>query len=140
MFKSMGFTSRNIMPGLVYNTKGSKGMCKNVVLGSYKLDIYIKNKMGQFGSITHKFLICNPSLQLDHILLGLDILEAMEAEIKCDDLQISAKLLDNHNQNMKMELFTVSSKNANAYLTNIDIIKAGQSSGNFSIIIRTILI
>ena len=34
---------------------------------------------------------------------------------------------------MKMELFTVSSKNANAYLTNIDIIKAGQSSGIFSI-------
>ena len=34
---------------------------------------------------------------------------------------------------MKMELFTVSSKNANAYLTNIDVIKAGQSSGVFSL-------
>ena len=56
-------------------------MSKNVVLGSFKLDMYIKNKMGQFGRITHKFLVCNPSLQLDHILLGLDILEPMQAEI-----------------------------------------------------------
>ena len=34
---------------------------------------------------------------------------------------------------MKMELFTVSSKTATAYLTNIDVIKAGQSSGVFSL-------
>ena len=104
LFKSMDFTSRNLMPKPVYNIKGSTGMSKNVVLGSYKLDIYIKNKMGQFGSITHKFLICNPSLQLDHILLGLDILEAMQAEIKCEDLQILAKLLNNDNYNRKMPM------------------------------------
>ena len=108
-------------------------MSKNVVLGSFKLDMYIKNKLGQFGRITHKFLICNPSLQLDHILLGLDILEAMQAEIKCENLQISATLNNHQNQAEKMDLFTVSSKHVTAYLTNVDMIKAGQSSGVFSL-------
>ena len=79
--------------------------------------------MGQFGSLKHKFLICSPALQLDHILLGLDILEAMQAEIKCDHLQISAKLFDNDNKSMKMELSTISSRNANAFLSNISPIK-----------------
>ena len=79
LFKSMGFQSKCLMPEPIYNIKGSTGLSRNVVLGSIKLDMYIKNKMGQFGRIIHKFLICNPSLQLDHILLGLDILEAMQA-------------------------------------------------------------
>ena len=95
--------------------------------------VRLKNKLGQFGSLTHKFLICNPVLELDHILLGLDILEAMQAEIKCDNLKISAQLLDNDNKSMKMELSTISSRNANAFLSNISPIKAGQSCGIFSI-------
>ena len=57
----------------------------------------------------------------------------MQAEIKCDNLKISAQLLDNNNKSMKMELSTISSRNANAFLSNISPIKADQSCGIFSI-------
>ena len=97
------------------------------------MQISIKNKEGQFGSFRHKFLICNLDLQLDHILLGIDILAAMKAKIKCDGIQISANLYDNNNQNTEMDLAIISSKNANAFLSNISPITKGQSSGIFSL-------
>ena len=133
LFKAMGFQSKCLMPEPIYNIKGSTGLSKNIVLGSIQLNMYIKTKWGQFGKINHKFLICNPSLQLDHILLGLDILGAMQAEIKCDGLQITATLQNDKNQVVKMDLFTVSSKQVTAYLTNVNTITAGQSSGIFSL-------
>ena len=96
----MGFQSNSLMPEPIYNIKGSTGLSKNVVLGSIHLNIYVKTKQGTFGKIAHKFLICAPNLQLDNILLGLDLLSAMKAEIRCDGLQITAALHDNTNQSI----------------------------------------
>ena len=130
----MGFQSKCLMPEPIYNIKGSTGLSKNVVLGSIQLNLYIKTKRGTFGKIAHKFLICAPNLQLDNILLGLDLLSAMQAEIRCDGLQITAALHDNTNQLVTMDLFTINSTQVTAYLTNVNTITAGQSNGIFSLI------
>ena len=133
LFKEMGFRSNCLMPEPIYNIKGSTGLSKNVVLGSISLRIYVKTKKGTFGHISHKFLVCAPNLQLDNILLGLDLLSAMKAQIQCDGLQITAALHDNTNQLVTMDLFTINSTQVTAYLTNVNSITAGQSSGVFSL-------
>ena len=134
LFKEMGFRSSSLMKEPIYNIKGSTGLSKDVVLGSIHLNLYVKSIHGTFGRIAHKFLVCAPRLQLDNILLGLDLLSAIKADIRCDGLQITAALQDNTNQLVTMDLFTVNSTQVTAYLTNVNTIKAGQSNGVFSLI------
>ena len=133
LFKAMGFKSSCLMKEPKYNIKGSTGLEKDVVLGGVHLHLYIKSTNGTFGRVKHKFLVCHPCLQLDNILLGLDVLSVMKADIHCDGLKITADLQDNTNKLIKMDLFTVNSKQVTAYLTNIENIQTGQSHGAFSL-------